>query len=121
MENAKSTDQSSQRNKYQSTQSTGNSGRSQSQTNNPQKDKEQSIVNEQEQYNPVNPQEKTSGQGQSSGDYSSEKDMNGGQQSGTNWGEQVNTSRDQGAAGGGDGATTNQRTDYDDDEKNTSK
>jgi len=58
-------------------------------------------VNEQDQTNPVNPQEKMSGQSTPSGDYSSENDMNRGPQTDTNWGQQGNTSRDQGATGSG--------------------
>jgi hypothetical protein len=64
MENTKTSDQSSQQNKDQSTQSTTTASKSQSQqTDNPQKGREQDIVNEQDQTNPVNPQEKMSGQG----------------------------------------------------------
>jgi len=67
MENRKTADQNSQRNKDQSAQSTGTSGKSQSQTANPQSGREQNIVNEQDQSNPVNPQEKMSDQAKSSG------------------------------------------------------
>jgi hypothetical protein len=84
MENKKNTDQTSKKNKDQSNQSaeSSTSGQSQSQTNNPQKGREQNIVNEQDQANPVNPQEEMNWQnpsgkeGKSSEDYTSEQDMN---------------------------------------------